>query len=243
MQTTTDWQPGKRSAAWALLLLIPAPTLGLLVTLLGPKTDAGQATLAAKAVWVFSKAWIMLLPVLWHWRIDRQTPRMPRPRWAGMPAALITGSLIFAIIAAGYYTFAHGWIDPTETGKKMADAGLNRVWLYVAMAVYWCTLNSLLEEYVWRWFVFTRCEALMNRYVAVVAAALFFTLHHVVALAVYFDDLKVVVFASLGVFIGGATWSWIYLKYRNIYAAYVSHVFADIIIFWIGYELIFVAAH
>ncbi len=41
------------------------------------------------------------------------------------------------------------------------------------------------------------------------------------------------------VFIGGATWSWIYLRWRNIYAAYVSHVFADLAVFGVGWWLVF----
>jgi len=98
----------------------------------------------------------------------------------------------------------------------------------------------MLEEYFWRWFVFTRCEALMHRYAAVVLSAALFTAHHIVALNVYFD-WRVTALGSLGVFIGGATWSWLYLRTRNIYTAYISHVFADIIIFWIGYQLIFQA--
>ena len=44
---------------------------------------------------------------------------------------------------------------------------------------------------------------------------------------------------SLGVFLGGVIWSWIYLVYRNLWAAYVSHVAADIVIFGIGYTLLF----
>ncbi len=47
------------------------------------------------------------------------------------------------------------------------------------------------------------------------------------------------VLASLGIGIGGVTWSWLYLTYRNIWAAYVSHIFADVVIFGIGYVLIF----
>ncbi|MHC4769736.1 MAG: CPBP family intramembrane glutamic endopeptidase, partial [Planctomycetota bacterium] len=105
-------------------------------------------------------------------------------------------------------------------------------------AVYWCTINSMLEEYVWRWFVSTRCEVLMPRRLAVMAAGLLFTLHHIIALDVYFD-WRIVVLGSMGVFIGGTTWSWLYLRYRNIWAAYVSHVFADVIIFAIGWKLLF----
>ena len=37
-----------------------------------------------------------------------------------------------------------------------------------------------------------------------------------------------------GVFIGGLTWSLLYLRYRNIYACWVSHVYADLIIFLSG---------
>ena len=66
-----------------------------------------------------------------------------------------------------------------------------------------------------------------------------FTIHHTIALAVFFDDLRVVALASIGIWVAGATWSWIYLRWRNIYAAYVSHVFADLVIFWIGYRILF----
>jgi membrane protease YdiL (CAAX protease family) len=238
-QSPTGWRPTKRSAALALLLLTPAPSIGVLVALLAPRGEDGQAAWWAQGVWAASKGWILLLPVLWHGLIDRRKPALPRPRWAGMPAALITGVLIFAIIAATYYTVGRRWFDPAIVAQRISEAGLDRLWLYVLMALYWCTINSLLEEYVWRWFVFTRCEALMQRHVAVAAAGLLFTVHHTIALSLFFGEARVVVLGSLGVLIGGATWTWLYLRWRNIYAAYVSHVFADLIIFWIGYEIVF----
>ena len=45
--------------------------------------------------------------------------------------------------------------------------------------------------------------------------------------------------ASLGVIIGGASWSWLYLRYRSIWPGYVSHAIVDVPIFVIGYRLIF----
>jgi len=238
-QTPSGWQPTKRSAAAALLLLVPAPSVGVLVALLGPRDEAGRAAWWAQGVWAASKGWILLLPVLWHVLIDRQKPTLPRPRSAGMPAAIITGVLIVLIIAAAYYSVGRQWFDPEPVAQRIREAGLDKPWLYILMAAYWCTINSLLEEYVWRWFVFTRCEALMQRHLAVAAAGLLFTVHHTIAMSLFFGDWRVVVLASLGVFIGGATWTWLYLRWRNIYAAYVSHVFADLIIFWIGWEIVF----
>ena len=75
--------------------------------------------------------------------------------------------------------------------------------------------------------------------ILVVVAGLLFTIHHIIVLGASFGDTRVVVLASLGVWAGATVWSWIYLRWRNIYAAYVSHVFADLILFWIGYQLIF----
>lgn len=222
----------KRNALLALLLLVPAPSVGVWLALYGMPGNP-----IAKAFFGLCKVWLLVLPVVWHMRVDKQPVTIPRPTRAGMGAAVATGSVIFLAIGAGYFLFGH-WIDPKRVSANAIEAGLNSPAFYILLAVYWCTINSLLEEYVWRWFVFTRCEALMPRWPAVIASGLFFTLHHVIALTAYFD-WRITTLASLGVFIGGATWSWIYLKYRNIYASYVSHVFADVVIFAIGYKLIF----
>jgi len=222
----------KRNAILALLLLVPAPSIGIYIAAYG-----SPGTAFAKGFFFVCKLWLIGLPLIWHLFIDKQPISFPRPSRKGMPAAVITGSVILLAIGVSYFLFGH-WIDTTLVSDKAAEVGLTSPMIYILGAVYWCTVNSLLEEYVWRWFVFTRCEALMPKVAAVLAAGLFFTLHHVIALTAYFD-WRITILGSLGVFIGGATWSWIYLRYRNIYAGYVSHVFADIVIFMIGYKLIF----
>ena len=95
-----------------------------------------------------------------------------------------------------------------------------------------------MEEYVWRWFVFRKFEVLLGGKLAVPAAALAFTAHHVIVLAAQFD-WPIAVLGACGVFIGGAAWSWLYLRYRSIWPGYVSHAIADAAIFIIGYRLIF----
>lgn len=220
------------SALLALALLVPVPSIGVVGAMwLWPDTTLGTALFA------LAKVWILLLPVLWHVIVDRKKARIPRPSSRGMLAACVTGAMIFLIIAVGYWLIGRELIDADFVREQLTAMGVATPLMYIALAVYWCTLNSLLEEYVWRWFVYTKCEALMPRAGAVLASAFFFTVHHMVSLAVYFD-WRVVVLASIGVFIGGATWSWLYLRYRNIYACYVSHVFADIIIFAIGWMLL-----
>lgn len=223
----------KRRALLALALLVPAPSLGTWAGLVG-----GQGEPWGQAVYAVAKGWILALPLLWLVVVERRRPRWPRPKREGMVWGAVTGVAIFAVIMGAYLLFAKRWIEPGFVSDQIAKVGLDTPLLYLLFAGYVCVINALLEEYVWRWFVATRCEALMRRAAAVVVSALFFTLHHVIALDLYFD-WRVTALSSLGIFIGGATWSWLYIRYRNIYAAYLSHIFADIAIFVIGYWLAF----
>jgi membrane protease YdiL (CAAX protease family) len=216
----------------ALVLIVPAPTLGLIAALyLWPDTTVGQLAYAVL------KLWLIGLPVAWTILFERHRPSLPRLSRRGMGEAIASGIVMFASIVGAYLLFGH-WIDTAQMAEQLEAIGLGVLWIYLLGALYWCTINSILEEYVWRWFVFTRCEMLMPRIAAVVAAGVFFTAHHVVALAFYFD-WRVTLIGSLGVFIGGATWSWLYLRWRNIYAAYVSHVFADLAVFGVGWHIVF----
>ncbi len=223
----------KRHALLALLLLLPAPSLGTWMGMV-----AAEGTVLGKAAFAVSKFWVLVLPVVWLMLVDRKRPTIPRPTGRGMGAACLTGAIIFVSIGGAYLLFGRSWIDAESMRARADEVGLTTPRVYLLGAAYWITVNSLLEEYVWRWFVVTRCEVLMPRLAAVAASGIFFTLHHIIALDVYFD-WRIVLLGSLGIFIGGTTWSWLYLRYRNIWAAYVSHVFADVIIFAIGYQLLF----
>jgi membrane protease YdiL (CAAX protease family) len=222
----------KSRALLALLAIVPAPTLGLIAALyIWPDTAAGQTIYAAL------KLWLILLPVAWIVLIEKHRPRWPRFSTRGIGEGVATGGVIFAVIIAAYWLFG-SWIDTGAMARQIEDVGLGRPHVYLLAALYWCTVNSILEEYVWRWFVYTRCEALMPRITAVIAAGLFFTIHHALALDFYFD-WRVTLLGSVGVFIGGATWSWLYLRWRNIYAAYIRHVFADLAVFGVGWHIVF----
>jgi membrane protease YdiL (CAAX protease family) len=114
--------------------------------------------------------------------------------------------------------------------------GIGSPGIYLAFAAYLTFVNSLLEEYVWRWFVFEQCAVLMPNKAAVPAAALFFTLHHVLALRLQFGWL-ITLLGSLGVLTGGALWSGLYLRYHSIWPGYLSHVCIDLVILTIGWWL------
>lgn len=233
-----------RRAAIALLLLVPAPTLGVLFAMHWlPYTALGQSVHFA------AKLWLLALPLVWVLFVEGGRLRLPRWSWRGMPAGFITGILTMVAIIGAWELFGHSLVDVAVMQQKIAEVGLDSVPKYLAFAAAVTFINALLEEYVWRWFVFSKWYEVLNGWFAgsakavaipgaIVLAGLCFVLHHSVAMSVYFN-WQVNALASLGIFIGHVTWSVIYLKYRNIYAGYVSHIFADIGLFVVGYIVAF----
>ena len=97
-------------------------------------------------------------------------------------------------------------------------------------------LSALVEPNFLSIIAFTMAFALFA--ISVGGSALAFTIHHVFALKAQFG-WSVTLIASLGIFIGGGVWSWMYARYRSIWPGYVSHAIVDVAVFAIGWMLIF----
>jgi len=225
---------GKQRAAVALLCLVPAPTIGVLAAMWLDIT-AGSV---GQAIYFFSKAWLFAFPVLWLLFVEHGKLSVSQMKRGGLGAGLALGLLISVVIGVVWWFAGDLLIDPAGVRETAAINGLDDPLLYIGLVTYLTLINSLLEEYAWRWFVFRQCERLMPAWLAVLASAAMFTLHHVFALKAQLGWTATVL-CSVGVFIGGAVWSWCYLRFRSIWPGYLSHAIVDAAIFIIGWQLIF----
>lgn len=223
----------KRSAFIALLLLVPVPSIGAYVGIfLLPDEPVGQM------VFALSKVWIFALPAIWYKIIDKGKLSLSPPRDGGFAFGIVSGVAISLVIAGAFLLLGHHLIDKAFFRNKMLEIGLASPVAYIGGAAYWILINSVLEEYVWRWFVVKKCEAICSAKIAIMLSALFFTLHHIVALAGYMDA-SAVILCAIGVFTGGVVWSYMYMRYRSIWPGYVSHAIVDLCIFLIGAEMLY----
>ena len=78
--------------------------------------------------------------------------------------------------------------DPSVVIAAIAENGLDSKAKYLALCSYLCLVNAALEEYVFRWFIYSRFRLLMRAGPAVAMAGLAFTAHHVVVLRAFFDS-------------------------------------------------------
>lgn len=220
-------------AILALALLVPAPSIGVLFGMvIFPNSLVGVLLFGASKVWLFG------LPVVWLRFVDRVPFSLSPPRHGGFMVGIFSGILISSLMLAMYWVMGAALSDRRFVTDKLIAIGLGSPGRYVGGALYWILINSVLEEYVWRWFCVTKCEQLMSNRLGVVCSAFFFTLHHIVAMAVYFGSAAVLI-CGIGVFLGGAIWSMMYIKYRSIWPGYISHAIVDLCIFGIAASIVF----
>jgi len=223
----------KMSALIALVLFVPAFSIGVAMSLFIAPGFVGNSVFTAVKVWGIA------FPLFWVMRTNSTALRLPKFKWSEIRVGLGLGIIMFGAIALAYLLIGQQVIDLPEIRAKASEVGITKPSLYLAGCVYWSFINSLVEELTWRGFVVSQLKVLVSPTVAVILAALFFTTHHSIALYGYTHNWLVVALGSLGVFIAGIVWAWCYNHYRSITPGYISHILADIAIAIIGYQLLF----
>lgn len=231
----------RQNAALALALLVSAASLGMAARLYLPG-------ITGQLLFVVTRLWLLGLPLIWFLRVDypsggtashRGKVALSFPTQQDWLAGVGLGLLLFSVIMVVYWFAGKHWINPEVVQTKAQQIGLANPISYLIGAFYFTFINSLVEEYIWRWFVYQKCEVLVFGHRAVYLSALCFTLHHVIALLGYTENGFVVVLGSIGVFAAGAIWSGCYLRYRSLWACYFSHLLADLAIALVGWHLLF----
>lgn len=220
------------NALTALFLLVSAACLSRVMALYVPG-------LFGQIMSSLCQIGLLVLPFAWFFWVDRGKLSISLPKRREWLAGTVLGLLMFGIILGAYWLFGQHWIDTADVRTKAQQVGINSPIIFLVGAMYWTFINSLFEEYIWRWFVYNKCEVLIPGKGAVLLSGLLFTLHHIINLVAYTENWLVVVLASLGVFLAGAVWSWCYLIYRSIWSSYFSHILADLAIAIVSWQLLF----
>ena len=228
----TEHSANQRRALVSLLLLAPIPSLGVIMAMVVAPGPAGKTLFTA------AKISLLVFPAAWYLLVENGRLSWSPPRNGGLGVGAVSGVLVAGIIVAGAWLFGVQHMDLTALHNEVQMMGLNTASRFLAGAAGWTFVNSLIEEYVYRWFIFRQCKTLMKPSVAVVASAAIFTAHHVIAVSQYLDS-GFTILASAGVFFGGLIWSWLYMHYRSIWPGWISHVLADAAVFGIGWWLLF----
>ena len=222
----------RQNAQLALILLVPASSIGVAMSLFIAPGTIGTI------VSVLCGLWLLGLPIVWSVLGDRYQLHLSLPKYQELLVGIVLGLLMFGIILGTYWFFGQQSIDAADAKSKVQQMGLSNPTIFLIVQAYFVLINSLIEEFIWRWFVYKKCEILIPGKAAIFLSALFFTLHHTIVLAAY-TNWHGVILGSLAVFAAGAIWSWCYLTYRSLWASYISHAIADLALAIIAWRILF----
>jgi membrane protease YdiL (CAAX protease family) len=231
MVVTPEYRKRLRAFA-ALLLLAPVPSIGVVAAMVVAPGPIGHA------VFVAAKVWLLVFPAVWYLKIEKGPLSWSPPHRGGLGAGALSGLGIAAAIVLGAWLAGIRTIDTGPLRAAVEEMGLGTPGAYLAAAAGWTLANSLVEEYVYRWFVLRQCKQLFSTTPAILMSAAVFTLHHVIAVSRYLNPVDTVV-ASTGVFIGGVIWAGLCSRYRSIWPGWISHVLADVAVFGAGWRVLF----
>ncbi|MEZ2230345.1 CPBP family intramembrane glutamic endopeptidase [Microcoleus sp.] len=197
----------RQNAKLALILVVPAASIGVAMSLFIAPGIVGTI------VSVLGGLWLLFLPIAWSVLRDRYQLHLSRPKYQELLVGIVLGLLMFGIIMGTYWLFGQQWIDVADAKTKVQQMGPVNPILFLIVQGYFVLINSLIEEFIWRWFVYKKCEILIPGTGAIFLSAMFFTLHHIIVLAAY-TQWQGVMLGSLAVFLAGVIWSWCYLLHK-----------------------------
>ena len=221
----------KQLALLALVLVGIAPTISILTGF------ALKAGIIAVIVFIILKIWIFVLPSFWHLKIDQQQISWSKPENGGFMVATGLGlGMVVTIVTA--YLLLGELVDKEMLYLLLEPVGLTVAWKLGLAILFWVFINSVLEEYVFRWFITSKAEMLLSgKWKPIFLSAAIFTLHHTIALSFFISPLGTLI-GSFGVFVGGSIFSWVYVTYRSVWVAWITHALADVAIFAIAWHLV-----
>ncbi|MDB2540162.1 CPBP family intramembrane metalloprotease [Candidatus Poseidoniales archaeon] len=227
-----DSSQQKNLALLGLILVGIAPTISVVTGF------AFKAGVLAIVVFIVTKVWIFGLPAFWHLRIDKNVFSRSPALNGGWAVSAGLGVVMAVVIMLTYVLLGDTLVSNDDLIEILDPFGLTTPWKLMLAILFWVFINSVLEEFVFRWFITSKIEQLVSgKWLPILLSAGVFTLHHTIALAFFIDPLGNFL-ASLGVFIGGVIFSWIYIEYRSIWVAWVAHAIADVAVFAIAWQMI-----
>lgn len=155
-------------------------------------------------------------------------------RRAIVPAAGL-GIAIYALILGGYFLLRNVIDFSGIAGTLSANAGVNKN-NFLFISLYISFINSLLEEFFFRGFLFSNLKQAATRRFAYTFSSLMFALYHVAMMIGWFHP-AILLLLIAGLIAGGMIFNFLNEKQENIYISWLVHMFANFAINTVGFIL------
>ena len=148
---------------------------------------------------------------------------------------ILLGSVVYMAII-GVYLLVSPYMDLGEIRINLQnDLGVNRD-NFLFVAVYISFVNSLLEEFFFRGYLFLGLLKRTNRWKAYTLSAFLFALYHVAIIGGWFSP-PLFILAMTGLFVGAIIFNFLNEKNENILNSWIVHMMANLAINTVGLSM------
>jgi len=158
-----------------------------------------------------------------------------KPSLKQFRAGFIMGIGAFGIIIIAYLVLKE-YIDLGNIMVELENNVKVTKNTFIFIAIYITFINSLIEEFFFRGFIFMNLYENTNKFIASVFSALLFSLYHMAMFKTWFDPAIMAV-ALLGLFLTGTIFNWLSIKSKNFINPWIVHLFGDAAIMTIGLKM------
>lgn len=154
----------------------------------------------------------------------------------GLAVAFALGVGLFGLILGGYFLLSPFFDFSNIASSLTASTGVDGD-NFLFVALYISFINSLLEEFFFRGFVFTNLKRSANRTTAYLFSSLLFSLYHTAMMIGWFS-LPLFLLILTGLAVGGAIFNFLNEKYNTVFVSWIVHMFTNFAINTIGFILL-----
>lgn len=154
----------------------------------------------------------------------------------GFVTALGLGAAVYGIILGGYFLVRPFFDFSSIAGKLTQNAGVTKEnFLYISL--YISFVNSLLEEFFFRGFLFTNLRRFSTDRFAHGFSAVTFAAYHVAMMLGWFS-LPLFLLVMAGLTAGGLIFNYLNQRLGTVYISWLVHMCANFAINTIGFMLL-----
>lgn len=164
-----------------------------------------------------------------------ELPNVLKPNKKGFKTALMLAIPLYFLILGAYLLLKNVFDFSAITTALTGDVGVNRD-NFIFVALYISFVNSLLEEFFFRGFIFLGLKKIIELRFAHIISAFLFSVYHIAIMSGWFS-IPIFILSMAGLFAGGIIFNLLNSKFNNIYISWLVHMFANFAINTIGLSL------
>jgi membrane protease YdiL (CAAX protease family) len=147
----------------------------------------------------------------------------------------LLGIFLASIYLASFFIFRN-FLDLATITEKLKDLININLTNLIFIGLYIIILNSVLEEYFWRGFLFKHLKNLIKPWQAYLITGLAFSFHHVMFYYNWFN-LGFFLLATFGLTAYALIVNYVFHKYQDLFSCWYVHMFADVAQIFIAFKI------